>query len=216
MPSIQREVGDDILLQPENASQQGFQLDPTGLRPTMSSSYWQGVRIGPGPRPEIIRFSRDFFGYSRLFPYENWDAFFQQTMHFLAIYIRIAQPGIAQRIGLRFVNRIPMSQSLNLEEYLTSPPADTSGLDLPISGFLYHVNFQTPSYPYAINFSRTLQQTPDSVKEPPAVILDIDVFTLSPTSVDEKSIEGHLRRMRWLKNKVFFGSITADLQERLR
>src|SRR5271166_13219 len=215
MPAIQHELGTGVPLLPENA--QTIQLDvATGIHQTVSSSYWQGVRIGPGERPEIVRFSRDLFAYSRLSPYEHWPAFLRRAMEFFSMHLRVARPGIAQRIGLRFINRIPMSPSLSLEDYLTSPPKDTSGLDLPISGFLYHANFQTPNYPYAVNVSTTLQQTPDPVKQPPALILDLDVFTVTPTSLDEKSLEGHLRRMRWLKNKVFFGSITPILQERLQ
>jgi hypothetical protein len=51
MPSIQREVGDDILLQPENASQQGCQLDPvqSGASflnvPELSSFQGKTVRV---------------------------------------------------------------------------------------------------------------------------------------------------------------------------
>ena len=217
VPAILAEIGDNNSLAPEDASEQTFQLDLiTGIRHEVSSSYWQGARVAPMGRPEIVRFSRDFFAFSRLVPYEHWDAFLHRAMYYLHVHVRVAQPGTAQRIGLRFINRIPMSQSLSLEEYLTNPPEDTSGLELPISGFLYHSNFQTPGYPYSINLSRTLQQTPNSAKEPPALIIDIDVFMVSPTSVDENSIGGHLQRMRWLKNKIFFGSITAGLQERLR
>jgi uncharacterized protein (TIGR04255 family) len=215
--AILDQIGDSNSLVPENASERTFQLDLiTGLRHEVSSSYWQGARVAPMGRPEIVRFTRDFFAYSRLLPYEDWGAFLQRAMYYLNVHIQVAQPGIAQRIGLRFINRIPMSQSLNLEEYLTNPPTDTSGVELPISGFLYHSSFQTPGYPYAINLSRTLQQTANTAIEPPALILDIDVFTVLRTSMDENSIGAHLQRMRWLKNKIFFGSITTDLQERLR
>jgi uncharacterized protein (TIGR04255 family) len=213
-PRIQHEVGSGVSLQPETASHQTIKLDPAaGAHAIGASSYWQGIRIDPGERPEIIRFARDFFAYSRLTPYEHWAAFLERSMHFLAIHIRVAQPGVAQRIGLRFINRVPMSAGLNLEDYLVSPPKDASGLDLPISGFLYHTSFQTPNHPYVISVARTLQQTPDPMVEPPAVIVDLDVFTSTPCSLERKTIEGHLQRMRWLKNKIFFGVMAPNLLE---
>jgi uncharacterized protein (TIGR04255 family) len=137
-------------------------------------------------------------------------------MHFLRIHIRVAQPGIAQRIGLRFINSVPMSAGLNLEDYLVSPPKDTSGLELPISGFLYQASFQTPNHPYIVNVARTLQQTPDPIAQPPLLIVDLDVFTIMPCSLDVKTVEGHLHRMRWLKNKVFFGMMTPKLLKSLQ
>jgi uncharacterized protein (TIGR04255 family) len=216
-PLIQREVGADTSLQPEIATHQTINLDAaTGTHAIGRSSYWQGIRIGPGERPEIIRFARDFFTYSRLVPYERWAAFLERAMHFLDIHIRVAQPGIAHRIGLRFINRVAMSAGLKLEDYLVSPPTDTSGLELPISGFLYQASFQTPNHPYVINMARTLQQSPDPIVQPPALIVDLDVFTSAPSSLDRRTIEGHLHRMRWLKNKVFFGMMAKKLLRRLQ
>jgi uncharacterized protein (TIGR04255 family) len=40
------------------------------------------------------------------------------------------------------------------------------------------------------------------------LIIDSDVFTVAPFEFDIQRIKGHLTDMRWLKNKVFFGSIT--------
>jgi len=216
IPRIQREVGGGVALVPEKAAQGTIKFDPVGFHNLGTSSYWQGVRIDPGEHPEIIRFARDFFSYSRLAPYEHWAAFLRRAMHFLDIHIRVAQPGVAQRIGLRFVNRVAMSPSLDLEDYLVDPPRDASGLDLPISAFLYHTSYVTPNYPYAVSLGRTVQQTTAAVVQPPALIIDLDVSTVVPSSCDRKSIEGHLHPMRWLKNKVFFGIITRNLLERLK
>jgi uncharacterized protein (TIGR04255 family) len=215
VPAIKHELGGSARLFPENAQSIEFNVG-VQFPQALSTSFWQGVRIEPGERPEIVRFTRDLFSYSRLSPYEHWEAFHRRAMELFSIHLRIARPEIAQRIGIRFINRIQMSPGLRLEEYFTSPPEDTSGLDLPVSGFLYHANFRTPNYPYAVNVSRTVQQTLDPIKEPPSLILDIDVFTITPAPIDEKSIEGHLLRMRWLKNKVFFGSITPTLQKGLQ
>ena len=159
VPAFQRELGLSVPLVPENAQSLQFVVASVNTPAVSSSSYWQGVRTGPGVRPEIIRFTRDLFAYSRLSPYEHWEAFQKRAMEVFLVHCRIAQPKIAQPIGVRFINRIPMSQGLMLEDYFTSPPNNTSGLDLPISGFLHQVTFQTPNYPYTINVARTVRQT---------------------------------------------------------
>jgi uncharacterized protein (TIGR04255 family) len=216
IPQLQQELGTQVTLVPETASYQTINLDPkTGIQNIGASSHWQGARIDPGEYPEIIRFARDFFSYSRLAPYEHWAAFLDRAMRFLTVHARVAQPGTVQRIGLRFINRVQMSPSLDLEDYLASPPIDISGLDLPISGFLYQTTYVTPNHPYVIGLARTIQQTPAPVVQPPALIIDLDVSTSAPTSFDINAIEAHLHRMRWLKNKVFFGIITQSLLERL-
>lgn len=47
------------------------------------------------------------------------------------------------------------------------------------------------------------------------MILDIDVFTTEPI-VNQDLIGQHLTKMRWLKNKVFFGSITTKTLELIK
>jgi uncharacterized protein (TIGR04255 family) len=50
----------------------------------------------------------------------------------------------------------------------------------------------------------------------PALILDLDVYSLSPFAMDLNLIKDHLEKMRWLKNKIFFGNITKELLQRFR
>ena len=49
-----------------------------------------------------------------------------------------------------------------------------------------------------------------------ALILDIDVFTTHGFELDDSVLERRLSEMRWLKNKVFFGSITEKAFEMFR
>jgi uncharacterized protein (TIGR04255 family) len=82
---------------------------------------------------------------------------------------------------------------------------------LPFHGFMHHDVLAVPGHPYAINVIRTIQTPPNT--DASAVILDIDVFTLQPFQFREAILEERLPEMRWLKNKVFFGSVTPKALE---
>jgi hypothetical protein len=44
------------------------------------------------------------------------------------------------------------------------------------------------------------------------LILDIEVYTISETQIEEVNLMSSFAEMRWLKNKVFFGSVTERTQ----
>jgi hypothetical protein len=87
---------------------------------------------------------------------------------------------------------------------------------LPVTGFLYQDTFETPTLPYTITLARAVQPSSNIVQQPRALILDLDVYTTREDGRLVPSIEGHLTRMRWLKNKVSFSNITPSLLERLK
>ena len=80
-------------------------------------------------------------------------------------------------------------------------------------GFMHHETLAVPGYPYAVSFIRAIQVI---ANQPLALILDIDVFTLEQTALPSSVLERRLAEMRWLKNKVFFGSITEKAVNMVR
>jgi hypothetical protein len=48
------------------------------------------------------------------------------------------------------------------------------------------------------------------------LILDIDVFTTKPFEQRADAIDKRLAEMRWLKNKVFYSSLTKGALEGLK
>ena len=49
-----------------------------------------------------------------------------------------------------------------------------------------------------------------------SIILDVDVFTMQPFQLNQPAIENRLTEMRWLKNKSFFGTMTAEAVENFK
>jgi uncharacterized protein (TIGR04255 family) len=73
-----------------------------------------------------------------------------------------------------------------------------------------------PGYPYVLNIVKTVQPPHGSGSDGGALILDIDVFTTKPFEHRPADIEKHLAEMRWLKNKVFYSSLTKEALEGLK
>ena len=178
---------------------------------------WMGVRFRSSDGKHIAQFKRDGFVFSRLEPYDTWEQLFGESQRLWSIFQEVAQPANIQRIGLRYINRIKLPfRELHFEDFIQPAPSTPQGLDLPFHGFMHHDTLAVPEHPYAINVIRTIQQPSGNVDGGIALILDIDVFTTHGFDLDETLIGRRLLEMRWLKNKVFFGSITKKALEMFR
>ncbi|SPE60106.1 conserved hypothetical protein [Verrucomicrobia bacterium] len=175
---------------------------------------WKGIRVQSADGLHIAQFNRDGFLFSRLQPYENWDQLRDEALRLWQIYSRLAQPTEAQRLGLRFINRIVLPvQELDFEKYLKQHPVPPTGLDPLFVGFLHVDTLAIPGYAYTVNVIRTMQTPSDLQTAGLALILDIDVVTTQPFQLSQNVLESRLAEMRWLKNKVFFSSITEHALE---
>lgn len=174
---------------------------------------WQGLQCRSISSPHVARFTRDFFSFSRLHPYENFEAFSAEGIRLLQIHQSLADIATIQRLGLRFINRIEIPANGRLKDYLTAAPREMSGLRLPFAGFFHNDTIVLPGHPIAANVIRTMQVYPDSQNQPPALILDIGVYTTEPLNFSIESIAQHLQCLRWLKNKLFFGNVTKAVIE---
>ncbi len=177
---------------------------------------WKGLRFKSSDGRHIVQFNKTGFVFSRLHPYQNWAQLTDEALGLWEHFCQIAQPVDIQRIGLRFINRIPLPEgSLKLSDFISPAPAPPRELPLPSYGFMYQDTLVVPGHPYAINVVRTIQ--PRTAENPQvAIILDIDVFTSQSFPLDSARLLKHLKEMQWLKNKVFFGSVEEKALELCR
>lgn len=189
---------------------QEFKLEP-GKTPeaTTQDVGWKGLRSQSADERHIAQFNRDGFVFSRLRPYESWEQLNGEAMRLWQLYIELARPTEVHRIGLRYINRITLPpQDLRFEDYVQPSPEPPRALDLPFHSFFHQDTLAVPGHSYAINVVQTIQLPNDPRTEGIALILDIDVFTLQPFELRREMLDQRLAEMRWLKNKVFFGSLT--------
>ena len=183
---------------------------------TVNDLGWTGIGCRSEDEKQVGQFHRDAFSFSRLQPYETWEQFEAEAVRLWRIHAALARPSEVQRVGLRFINKIPVpTGGLDLDDYLVTAPRDPKDLPLPFAGFFHHDVLAVPGHAYGINLIRTIQPPLDP-KGGPTLILDIDVFTTEPFGFVEEVLEQRLAEMRWLKNKVFFGSITNITRESLQ
>lgn len=210
LPQIKDRLADYPEVQPVRGYRGAFEFQPDESSSRVEDLGWKGIRAYSADKKQIAQFHRDLFSFSRLAPYNDWNHLQTEAHRLWDFHQELAQPAEMQRLGVRFINQLPVpTEDLQLENYFTEAPKCPKGLEeLPFSGFLHRESFVVSGTPYGITVTRTIQ-TPG--KDEPAriqLILDVDVFTLNPATPSEESLLTHLGEMRWLKNKVFFGSFT--------
>jgi len=178
---------------------------------------WKGIRFRSLDEKHIVQFNRDGFVFSRMAPYIDWSQFTAEGMNLWNTFKGLSQPLDIHRIGLRFINRIVLPpREASFEDYIQPAPEPPKELDLPFMGYMHQDTLSVPGHPYAINIIRTVQLPQMIDVEGVALILDIDVFTVQGFDPAQARIESRLEDMRWLKDKVFFGSITEKAKEMFR
>jgi uncharacterized protein (TIGR04255 family) len=181
--------------------------------PTVEDFGCVGFKFQSSDNLHIAQFNKETFVFSRLKPYLDWAQLRQEALRLWAIYFELLKPMEVIRIGLRFINRIAiMQERFELSDYYRHPPDSLKELDWPLTGYLHHDVMQVPETAYRVNLIKTVQNVPGEI----GLILDIDVFMQNPFEYNELRIKECLEEMRWVKNKVFFGSLTDKIIQELK
>ncbi len=179
----------------------------------VSDGGWTGLEFRSANGKQVARFDRDAFSFARLRPYQRWEKFESEALRLWKIHCAIANPTDTQRVGLRFINKIQTPAGrFDINDYLVGGPHQPQDLALQSVGFFHHDMVAVPGSEFNGNIIRAIQR-PQNTQNGPILILDIDVFTVQPAPADEETLQRRLAKMRWLKNKIFFGSITAKTRE---
>jgi uncharacterized protein (TIGR04255 family) len=174
---------------------------------------WTGLQFRSKVVPQVVQFQKEGFSFSRLQPYERWQLFEDEALRLWNIYVQLVRPLAIQRVGVRFINRMPFPDGgFRLEDYLDGAVQPLSLWGLSSKTFLYQDTLSVPETSFSVNLVRTVQRSEDAPSTK-LVILDIDVFTNIPEELDDGLLRQRLAEMRWLKNKIFFGTITPKTKE---
>ncbi len=168
---------------------------------------WVGLRFESADGLNLATFGRDGFSFSRLKPYQDWARFSAEALRLWAIHAELAAPSEIQRFGVRVINRLEVPiAGLAFDEYFEGIPGPPGNLGS--SHFMYQDLLSVPGHPYGINLIRTFQPPEGEAASTLALLLDIDVFCPGPMALESGKITDRLGEMHWLKNRVFFGSVT--------
>jgi uncharacterized protein (TIGR04255 family) len=176
---------------------------------------WLGIRADSGDGHLIASFTRDGFALSRLAPYQSWDVFREEALRLWKVFCQIANPPGIQRMGVRFINRLNVPvHDLVFSDYFQGMADTPQGLEMA-----HFLDQQTlawhghPGPPYFVKRIRTFQQPEPQNVDSLALLLDIDAFCHEPCEVSVSTMNERLSALHWLKNHVFFSSLTDKALE---
>ncbi|MDJ0730046.1 MAG: TIGR04255 family protein [Crocosphaera sp.] len=165
---------------------------------------WNGFRLQNHDNNFVIQFTQTGLVVSNIEMYESWQTFSQEALRLWAIFQELAEPTIINRLGVRYINKISLQAGENPLTYLKKVPEHNFNLPLTRESFFVRDTYKVPNYPYGINWVCTEQ----SQVTQRFLIVDIDVFISEILELEESTLTNYLNEMRWLKNKIFFNSIT--------
>lgn len=161
---------------------------------------------------QLVQFRLDGFTFNRLKPYTSWKQIRAEAFRLWELYRKAVGPTLISRIALRYINRIEIPLPLvDLRDYLAAPPSIPTNVSGNLSSFLTRVVVRDPS----TGIETIITQTGDTPGKPEqtALLLDIDVISLAVYDKDGELAWETLDRLREMKNKVFFESITTKTLE---
>lgn len=177
--------------------------------PAEHSAGWGGLRFTNSDSTQVAIFKREGFTFSRLRPYTRWNRVTRDALRLWAIQAEVSGATQIERIGVRFINRLEVpTQGLKFNRYFTGFGSVPGGL--PLSNFVNHRTIEVPGHPYNIVLTQTTQPPTALDSNTIGLITDIDVMSPHPIVNDRRIIVGRLEEMRFLKNTVFFGSVTKQ------
>ncbi len=190
--------------QPQHYLEFQAQLEGESASTVLRRDTGHGLRLTSEDGRQIVQFTRDGVAFSRLTPYERWDAFAAEGQRVWRVFLELAQPTEIQRLGVRFINRVLPIELPAVARSLASPPQCLEPLGLPLSSFLYQSLHDIPNEPLRIKVVQAIQPPVPPGSGGVGLIVDIDVFTTRGFPPDDGILQELLPKMRWFKNKAFF------------
>ena len=166
-----------------------------------------GYRLESEDGLHVAQIRIDGFTFSRLAPYESWDRMVDHAWVVWERYMGATHPLGIERIATRFINRIPLEASGQLDDVFSVPPRVPGGT---IDALLFRYQLAPRE---GVTGIVTLA-TEDSAE--PSMVLDIDCFVRRSLPSDEDTLRRHLPQLRDAKNRIFFGSLTPAALERFK
>lgn len=170
-----------------------------------------GYRFSTEDKKWVLQWFKDGgVSLSRLAPYESWKGFVDFATPLFEFAIAETELSETRSVGLRYINRFPISSPDDLFKKYFRSRGDDPGIDGCVrKEFVSMSRFQLPDENTSLTVSRNLLEQIQNGRHALFAILDIDIVT-APRGVsswmDIWSVANHLRD---LKNQVFFSQFTS-------
>lgn len=165
---------------------------------------------------QVVQARLDGFTFSRLKPYDKWEALRDEARELWQHYIEIASPEVVTRVALRYINRIEIPLPIkDFKEYILTTPEIAPDLPQGLDSFFMRMVIPDPKAQAVAIITETVEPIDESNKRLP-LIFDIDVFRAVAFNVQDNLMWETFESLHDLKNEIFFKSITPKAKELFR
>jgi len=169
-----------------------------------------GLMLRSADQSWVAQFRLDGFTLSRLQPYTSWEKLQPRAKELWAKYTTVAQPQKIVRVATRFINRIPLPPGESFEKTFTTTFFVAASLPQAVHGFLLRVVIP---FENEQALAIVTQALPENSQD---CTFDLDAYAESPDGISENDAWDKLERLRGVKNRLFFKSLTPDALERFK
>lgn len=192
----------------------GVLIQPLPTMPILSSPMLYPVRFRSADSLDIVQVDALAVSVHRTPPYDGWDAYLSRISRVWDAYQEIVDVSLIDRVGLRYINRIPVEKSIHLDAsaFLTITP----GLPAALSGRgvsdFFHRYILTYDRPRGSLILQSGVQivSPNDV----GVVLDLD-FGFSPQMPQLADMQTSLASAHDVVENAFLACLSEPLRAKL-
>lgn len=133
----------------------------------------------------LVQVGRDLLAVNHLRPYPGWDCFKNTVVQALGAYMAVAKPKGLRHVGLRYVNRIELSESaVETSDYVKAFPGIPEALPQVYRSWLQRVEipYQEDNGLLLLQ-TGTLQRPDGKISKGLVFMLDLDFVALQPNQI---------------------------------
>ncbi len=168
-----------------------------------------GLIFSTAGREQLAQFRRDGFTLNRLAPYTSWESLRPEAERLWGRFLEGFRPRTVRRLAVRYINRIPLAGSvLALAQQLASPVPTPIELVQSVASFVTSVVLHDVVPDTVVRVTQTVE--PDA-SHGLSLLLDIDAHMQGEWEPADPVLARNLERLREVKNRVFFSSLSPTL-----
>lgn len=157
---------------------------------------------------QVVQARLDGFTFSRLKPYDTWEALRDEAKQLWQHYVKIAAPESVTRIALRYINRMEIPLPIkDFKEYILTTPEIAPDLPQGLGSFFMRLVIPDAKTQAVAIVTEAVEPIDEASNRLP-LIFDIDVFRLAAWNVQDRALWETFEQFHELKNEIFFKSIT--------
>lgn len=186
----------------------GFKLEVQSDRPPLLTSTPEeilGVRFDNADKSQALLLRRDGMTLSVLKNYESWQLLRDRAREFWRVFRDLSGPVVIGRLAVRYINVIDVPLGRDFDDYLTAVPRIPPKLPQLLTGFLQRVVVPFKDDAASAIITQALEP---AVETTVPTVLDIDVSSMGSMDGASAEIWDKLERLRLIKNRIFFASLT--------